>query len=283
MSSGEIFATQFFLSQKLKFILFLPTLETYNSASAIDEFLDSWRSIAAVFKGASIFSFAYVSSGGVGDVSTFFGIDLEHDVPAIVAHDPSTDSRYRSEKIMLSSSSISKHRSIQEFVSGVVTGKVEKILKSQPENERRTGDYWNILGFNFPGFYGSQPQSSSILSAVGNTVKAIVSEENRDVLLCVYTSWCPKCSDVLPTLEVSSSSSSSSSSIYIYIYTYIYIRRSAFLVTTLLTRIVVSNSQSNELLVTRTCILAVFGNRLCYAVMSQRQGVRCSITYSNMK
>jgi len=117
--SGELYFTQFFSSKKLKFILFLPTtLESSKSKRVID----SWRELSELFRSEALFS--YMIGGSVPDVLEFFAIDEKRDFPLLVAHDPSKDFKYVSDsQINLSGAELEK------FVSGVLTGKIERVLK----------------------------------------------------------------------------------------------------------------------------------------------------------
>lgn len=117
--SGELYFTQFFSSKKLKFILFLPTgLDPSKSKRVID----SWRELSELFRSEALFS--YMIGGSVPDVLDFFAIDEKRDFPLLVAHDPSKDYKYVSE------SQISINGAdLEAFVSGVLAGKIERVLK----------------------------------------------------------------------------------------------------------------------------------------------------------
>lgn len=165
---GELYATQFFSSKKLKFILFV----THDMISST-EVLDNWKAIAEVYKGRAIFSYM---TEAVADVVEYFDINLSKDIPMIAAHQPSNDHKFKSSRIDMSDLT-----TLENFVSGVMSGSVLKVLKSEP-----------IPKVN----------EDSVLKAVGNTVLDIVNNESKDVLLMVYTPWCANCRKVLPAVEM---------------------------------------------------------------------------------
>jgi thiol-disulfide isomerase/thioredoxin len=174
LSAGELYATQFFSSKKLKFILFLtPAMlgEVKGVSSAV---LDGWRAVANAHKGQAIFS--YMTQNAVADVMDYFAIDVDKDVPLIAAHQPSSDFKYKSKRLDLTDSA-----AMLDFVSGVVSGSVDKVFRSEAVP----------LGNKGP-----------VITAVGSTVLDIVSKENKDVMLMVYTPWCANCRKLLPTFDI---------------------------------------------------------------------------------
>ena len=62
-------------------------------------------------KGKAIFS--YMTQSAVADVVEYFDVDVNKDVPLIVAHQPANDYKYKSKKI-----DIRSREAIQNFVTG---------------------------------------------------------------------------------------------------------------------------------------------------------------------
>ena len=174
--SGEIYATQFFSSRKLKFILFLRSSDVSPSSRKQSNVLDTWKDISVTFKSKALFS--YMVNDAVADVVEYFNIDVNSDLPIIVAHEPSNDRKYKSKTFK-----ILDKESLQDFVTGVVTGLIPHILKSEPIPK-------------------SSKSPNFVLQAVGLNVIDIVSDPNKDVLLEVYAPWCEHCKRLRPTYEV---------------------------------------------------------------------------------
>lgn len=170
-SAGELYATQFFSSKMLKFILFLPPGES----SALSEPIAAWKAIAAGYKKKAAFS--YIIGDTVPDVLEYFGVVLQSHVPIIVAHNPNRDYKYKSPaRIQLTTSSM------KSFVHGVLSGEVQHILRSEQPSKLAKGSY--------------------VVKAVGSNVLSIVSDATKDVLLEVYTSSCSRCKALAPTYDI---------------------------------------------------------------------------------
>lgn len=166
--NGELYATQFFSSRKLKFILF-------TDPDALDEeVLTAWRSISTLFSGKAIF--AYMTQTDVADVIEYFNIDANSDLPMIAAHQPSSDSKYKSKKL-----DITDKQQLQDFVMGVLTGVVPKVLKSEPLPKKQSGFVQKVVG-------------SNVLEAV--------SKIETDVLLAITAPGCAQCKRLLPAYEL---------------------------------------------------------------------------------
>jgi thiol-disulfide isomerase/thioredoxin len=191
-ATGEIFATQFFSSRKLKFILFLEKtpvlsdgvegLESVLSKSGgggggESDVLNHWRNISESYKGKALFSF--MVKNAVPDVLDYFSVDVSKDLPMIVAHDPTRDHKFKSRAKAMPLTLSSLH----EFVAGVLSGAVKRELKSEPlpKQGKATGP---------------------VVKAVGNDVIELVSQEDRDVLLEVYAPWCAHCKKLMPTYDI---------------------------------------------------------------------------------
>jgi hypothetical protein len=58
--------------------------------------IQAWDNVSEIFKGKAIFAYMVDE---VPDIIEYFNIDLKSDLPIIVAHDPSIDFKYRSEKL----------------------------------------------------------------------------------------------------------------------------------------------------------------------------------------
>lgn len=193
--SGELYATQFFSSRRLKFILFLrPSdlggaateeeeeedeggISSTSSSSAASTVLRDWHAVADAFKGTALFS--YMVNGAMTDVAGYFETDIASDVPMIVAHDPVQDSRFKSAPLRNLS-----RESMLAFVTSVTQGRISKMLKSEPVPVKGKGI------------------KSAVTQAVGSTVSSLVSELDRDVLLAVFSPRCANCKKLAPTYDI---------------------------------------------------------------------------------
>lgn len=120
----------------------------------------------------------------VSDVLDYFEIDMDKDCPMIAAHQPINDYKYKSNKnINLKNS----HTSLLDFVTGVVSGVIQKVIKSDPIPSTSSS---------------SITTSSTIVTAVGINVIDLVSSLDKDVLLVAYTPWCSNCKKLLPTYDI---------------------------------------------------------------------------------
>lgn len=175
---GEVFTAQFFSSSKLKFILLLKSkdssaFETIPAISAKDDdeatipssisAMQTLQLLSQYFKGKSLFAFMYSDTpSNVPDVLDFFHVS-SGDLPCLVAHDPVTDSKYKSSKLniiqseashslmssmcwsittfidlWLQDSSASHKESstlnsqVRDFIAGVLSGVIPKVTKSEP-------------------------------------------------------------------------------------------------------------------------------------------------------
>ena len=68
--------------------------------------------IVFLHQGKAIFS--YMAQSAVADVVEYFDIDVNKDIPMIVAHQPVSDLKYKSKKIDIKNKEL-----IQEFVAGM--------------------------------------------------------------------------------------------------------------------------------------------------------------------
>lgn len=170
-SAGELYATQFFSSKKLKFILFL-------GSTSSPRVVDIWRRVSQSFRSKALFS--YMADAAVADVVTFFEVDVKTDLPLIVAHSPSADNKFKSNRLDFSDPTELEHI-LSDFVSGVLKGTIPRIIKSEPVPKKKTG---------------------SVIQAVGTNVVQLVSDETRDVLLEVYAPWCAHCKKLRSTYEI---------------------------------------------------------------------------------
>lgn len=172
--AGEVFTTQFFSARKLKFILFLRPADVVGGGSAV---LDHWRKLAETFKGTALF--AYMVNAAVPDVVEYFHVDVAADLPLVVAHDPLRDHKFKSERLDLHTLG----QPLEDFVAGVVTGAIRKLVKSEP-----------------------MPKPSKtpkpVLQVVGSNVISIVSQPDTDVLLEVYAPWCAHCKQLRATFDI---------------------------------------------------------------------------------
>ena len=183
-STGEMYATQFFSSRKLKFILFI------SPGMVTSGVLDTWQDIADTFAGKAIFTYMTQS---VADVLEYFEINLDKDIPMIAAHQPTNDYRFKSKLL-----DIHDRDSLLEFVAGVVQGIVPKVIKSEPVPQPKPKQQTLV---STTGAASSGP-GELVVKAVGSTVVGIVGEEDKDVLLAVYTPWCPACKKLVPSYNV---------------------------------------------------------------------------------
>lgn len=138
------------------------------------ETVELWREISSKYTGKAIF--AYMTQTSVADVVEYFGIDIDHDLPMIAAHQPTTDSKFKSSVLSLDDGEM-----IEEFIEGVLSGNIAKVIKSEP------------IPRNNPG---------PVLKAVGNNVLDIIKKVDTDVLLAVYVPWCAQCKKLIPALDL---------------------------------------------------------------------------------
>jgi thiol-disulfide isomerase/thioredoxin len=156
----------------LKFILFV------SPAQFDDEVLRSWAAVARAFAKQAIF--AYLQHP-VADVVDYFGIAFPHDTPVIAAHEPTTDGKYKSAQL----AALDAERML-EFVASMLTGTAERLVRSEvPPPLGKTGT-----------------SQSPVITAVGSTVREVVAEPGRDVLLLAYAPWCAQCKQLLPAFEL---------------------------------------------------------------------------------
>lgn len=170
--AGQQYATQFFSSRKLKFILFLPSDD--ETVLIQDEILQAWELLSKVYQGKAIFS--YMMHDLVPDVLDYFSIDAETDLPLIAAQAPTTESRYKSTSLDLSHID-----SLQDFVSGVISGKIAKIMKSEAAPKK---------------------QRSLVYKTVGSNLIETVSRRDVDVLLVIYAPYNNQGKQIMPWLEM---------------------------------------------------------------------------------
>lgn len=192
-SSSQQYATQFFSSRKLKFILFLPDESDFesrrdhfaakkrDSRSAIissrSDILEAWSELSREYRDKAIFSYMSTSTNPIADVVDYFEVDLATETPCIVAHHPSQDSRFKSRPFKL-------ERAIQQmadYVEGVITGRITKIVRSDTVPKTQRG---------------------LVFKTVGKNVQEIVSRKETDVLLAVYASHQSSSKQILPWLEM---------------------------------------------------------------------------------
>jgi hypothetical protein len=192
---GEFYATQFFTSRKLKFLLFL----TADQVS--DQLIDSWRRISSDYQSQAIFT--YITQKQFLDLHEFFQINYPQDLPCIVAYNPLTDSKYkitnllslssaaeedeeeeeeRKERANQSSKSARKIKSeLNEFVKGVMSGRLSKIVKSEPVPKNSVGYVPKIVGAN---------------------LYEMISQPDKDILLFIYVPYCEKCKKLFATFDL---------------------------------------------------------------------------------
>ena len=171
-SAGEMFATQFFSSRKIKFILFLGGVSSIN---AVDKTVENLKRVSELFKGKALF--AYMIQSEVADVIDYFGINIATESPLIVAHNPEFDYKYKSGKLQSFDVDI-----IGAYVSGVLNGSVKRVMKSEPVPTAVKG--------------------SKVVKLVGSTLLAAVSDNEKDVLLQVYTQKCAACRKLQATYDI---------------------------------------------------------------------------------
>lgn len=169
-TSGELYATQFFSSKTLKFILFLPA----GGQGTFHDKLANWTKVAQQYAKKALFS--YIIGETVADIVDYFDVNLAADVPLIVAHHPLKDHKYKS-----SSKIGTDYQTLEAYVAGVVTGEIRQVFKSEPVPKAVKGP---------------------IIKAVGSNVVEIVSDTKKDVLLEVYAPWCSKCKALAPTYDI---------------------------------------------------------------------------------
>jgi thiol-disulfide isomerase/thioredoxin len=199
-SSGELFTAQFFSSAKLKFILLLSSSdlvmlsdELSEKPTSIDNDFDldlsslsaiqTWQILSTYFKNKALFSYMVSDTpNSVADVMDFFNVKVS-DLPMIVAHDPTTDAKYKSKRIVASEEdSQSSNQQMKNFVAGVLSGVVSKIIKSEP--------------------IPKNPVKNFVLQVVGHNLIDIVSQKDKDVMLELYAPWCAHCKRLRSTYDI---------------------------------------------------------------------------------
>lgn len=146
--------------------------------SSLDTPIETWTNLSKYFKSKALF--AYMVNDNVGDVLDFFQVNKNKDLPILVAHDPTTDAKYKSEHLDKITS-----KKLKDFVAGVITGYLPKIIKSE-----------KIPSLSAP------THSNPVLPVVGNNVIDIVSQTDKDVLLEIYAPWCTHCKKLRSTLDI---------------------------------------------------------------------------------
>lgn len=169
--SGSQYATQFFSSRKLKFILILPSQLFDREVHQI------WNDLSDQYHGKAIFSYMIQSS--VADVLEFFKINSDSDLPLIVGHAPTTESRYKSNKLI----NVKDPDELSSFINGVISGNIGKMIKSE-----------SVPTAPF--------KQGTVLKVVGSNVLETVKREDVDVFLIVYTPFCYQCKQLLPLYDI---------------------------------------------------------------------------------
>jgi hypothetical protein len=192
---GEFYATQFFTSRKLKFLLFL----TADQVS--DPLIDSWRRISSDYQSQAIFT--YITQKQFLDLHEFFQMNYPQDLPCIVAYNPLTDSKYKITNLLSLSSSAEEDEEeeeekkaadkrnrkgarkikneLNEFVKGVMSGRLSKIVKSEPIPKSSVGYVQKIVGAN---------------------LYEMISQPDKDILLFIYVPYCEKCKKLFATFDL---------------------------------------------------------------------------------
>jgi hypothetical protein len=190
-AQGELYATQFFSSSRLKFILFVTSDQASASVSKEEEetedeteekgatLLDMWGALATAYKGKAVF--AYMVGADVPDVLEYFSVDVTRDLPLVVAHDPFKDAKYKSGS---SGGDMLSLEDMHTFVMGVVEGKIDRTLKSavappEPSDE----SIWS--GKDGDGAAATKDASLPQV-LVGSNVVAKIGTPNRDILLFLH-------------------------------------------------------------------------------------------------
>lgn len=151
--------------------------------------LQTWQDIADTFVGKAIFSYM---TQPVADVLDYFSINLDRDVPMIAAHQPTSDSRYKSARKL----DVADRSSLLEFVAGVISGVVPRVVRSDPIPEPNKSKGNVVIGSNGDNIVGT------VTVVVGSNVVETVTQPDKDVLLAVYTPWCDHCKALLPAYDV---------------------------------------------------------------------------------
>ena len=134
---GELYATKFFSAKKMKFILFFSSSFPVAERSTV---LSHWKLLSETFRSKALF--AYIVGNAIPDVLEYFSIDERKDLPLIIAHDPSRDYKYVS-KPRLELTQTDQ----QDFIAGVLSGKVPRVMKSEaiPRPRKKTSTSTHVV------------------------------------------------------------------------------------------------------------------------------------------
>jgi thiol-disulfide isomerase/thioredoxin len=173
---GELYATQFFSSRKLKFLLLLSPSDTNN-----ENLVRKWKKVSDRYQTTAIFT--YITSQTFQDIYDYFNIIPSKDLPTIAAYNPSTDSKYKATNLLHDEEMEIGEKHLKSFVQGVIDGKITKILKTEPIPRESSNNGY-------------------VKKSVGKNILDVVSQENKDVLVLIYTPFCDRCKKILPTFDL---------------------------------------------------------------------------------
>lgn len=183
--AGELYATQFFSSRRVKFILFLRPEDLLAGDSSSDDeenggILAKWGALSSVMKGRAVF--AYMVGADVPDVLDYFSIKAHSDLPMIAAHDPSKDARYKSAS--LGSRGVQSAEALYDYVTDVLEGRAGRELRSAPTPPEPSDP--SVWGHGDDGGGQASKEASVPQLLVGSNVVRRVSTPGKDVLLLLH-------------------------------------------------------------------------------------------------
>jgi hypothetical protein len=223
------YASQFFSSRKLKFLLLLGSSEL-RPAENIQHLLQEWVVLSNGFSSDAIFSFAFDNVPSIaglfqlkpvkvskdtslwGSIFEGNGVSTAESYPVLVAYDPITRSRYK--RVLAPSigeSCSDSVASMKTFIEEVLAGASPRVFSTEEEdNANLSGSTLDsietFLIHKFDYLFGfKKPYFSYVAKAVGSSIENMCNDSKRDVLVAVYNSnliGCVECMHLEPLYDL---------------------------------------------------------------------------------